>query len=264
MKWEMEMEEVEAVLEKIWDLHDKLSDAIHSISRSHFLHSVKALRSSNDLFDRAADNNKKVSDGEVKGGFVYVKDFPIEEDDHSAIHEAKSLNSIRTALENLEDQLEFFHTVQTQQRAERDAAIARLEESRIVLALRLADHHGKNYKVIEEARAFVGQVQNHSCSYNNIEKKSNILVNVVISSFNFAKKSLKVDHVGGLFGNAALFAVSMLALLHLHQVADRDRDRDHHGYISDLHQVKVNTNVTKVYIPEGSSSNGLDVLSARG
>lgn len=103
------MEEVEAVLEKIWDLHDKLSDAIHSISRSHFLLSVKALRSSNDLFDRAADNNKKVSDDEVKGGFVYVKDFPIEEDAHSAIHEAKSLNSIRTALENLEDQLEFFH-----------------------------------------------------------------------------------------------------------------------------------------------------------
>lgn len=152
--------------------------------------------------------------------------------------------------------------MQTQQRAERDAAIARLEESRIVLALRLADHHGKNYKVIEEARAFVGQVQNHSCSYNNIEKKSNILVNVVISSFNFAKKSLKVDNVGGLFGNAALFAVSMLALLHLHQVADRDGE--HHGYISDLHQVKVNTNVTKVYIPEGGSSNGLDVLSARG
>ncbi|KAI3720624.1 hypothetical protein L2E82_31615 [Cichorium intybus] len=267
MKWEMDMEEVEAVLEKIWDLHDKLSDAIHSISRSHFLHSVKALRSSNDLFDRAADNNKKVSDDDVKGGFVYVKDLPIEEDDVSAIHEAKSLNSIRTALENLEDQLEFFHTVQTQQRAERDAAIARLEQSRIVLALRLADHHGKNYKVIEEARAFVGQVQNHtyvsteSYNNNNIEKRPNILVKVVISSFNFAKKSLKVDHVGGVLGNAALFAVSMLALLHLHQVADRDR------YISDLQQVNttyLNKNVTKVYIPEGASSNGLDVLSARG
>ena len=148
-------------------------------------------------------------------------------------------------------------TVQTQQRAERDAAIARLEQSRIVLALRLADHHGKNYKVIEEARAFVGQVQNHSY----LEKRSNTLVKVVISSFNFAKKSLKVDHVGGVLGNAALFAVSMVALLHLHQVADRDR------YISDLQQVntsQLNKNVTKVYVPQGASSNGLDVLSARG
>ncbi|MFS8013681.1 putative plastid division protein PDV1/PDV2 [Helianthus anomalus] len=270
MKWEMnmEMEDVEAVLEKIWDLHDKLSDAIHSISRSHFLHSVKSLRSSTDLFAPS----KKLSDADVKGGFVYVKDFPVEEDDDSAIHEAKSLNSIRTALENLEDQLEFFHTVQTQQRAERDAAIARLEQSRIVLALRLADHHGKKYKVIEEARAFVGEVQNHAKfvqpengGYTSAEtyERSNILVKVVISSFNFAKKSLQVDHLGGVLGNAALFAVSMLALLHLHQVGDRDR------YISDLqqrHEVnnKQNKNVTKVYVPEGGTSNGLDVLSARG
>ncbi|KAI7725509.1 hypothetical protein M8C21_007051 [Ambrosia artemisiifolia] len=260
MKWEMEMEmeEVEAVLEKIWDLHDKLSDAIHSVSRSHFL------QSNNNLPDAA----------DVKGGFVYVKDFPIQHDD-SAIHEAKSLNSIRTALENLEDQLHFFHTVQTQQRAERDAAIARLEQSRIVLALRLAEHHGKKYKVIEEARAFVGEVQNRAKfvppengGYTSVEsydagKRSNILVKVVISSFNFARKSLKVDHVGGVLGNAAVFAVSMLALLHLHQVGDKDR------CISDLqqrHEVnnKVNKNMTKVYIPEGGTSNGLDVLSARG
>ncbi|PWA47410.1 plastid division1 [Artemisia annua] len=165
-------------------------------------------------------------------------------------------------------------TVQTQQRAERDAAIARLEQSRIVLALRLADHHGKKYKVIEEARAFVGEVQNHgkfvppengytSAESYNGGKSSNILVKVVISSFNFAKKSLKVDHLGGVLGNAALFAVSMLALLHLHQVNDRDR------YISDLQQIhevnnRLNKNVTKVYLPEGGSTNGLDVLSARG
>lgn len=272
---EMEMEEIEAVLEKIWDLHDKLSDAIHSISRSHFLHSVKAL-TTKTTSSHNNNFNKKVlsSSDDVKGGFVYVKDYPPIEESESAIHEAKSLNSIRTALENLEDQLEFFHTVQTQQRAERDAAIARLEQSRIVLALRLADHHGKKYKVIEEARAFVGEVQNHgkfvppengytSAESYNGRKSSNILVKVVISSFNFAKKSLKVDHLGGVLGNAALFAVSMLALLHLHQVNDRDR------YISDLQQIhevnnRLNKNVTKVYLPEGGSTNGLDVLSARG
>ncbi|KAK9145331.1 hypothetical protein Sjap_005234 [Stephania japonica] len=32
MKWDMEMEEIEALLEKIWDIHDKLNDAIHAIS----------------------------------------------------------------------------------------------------------------------------------------------------------------------------------------------------------------------------------------
>ncbi|KAK8267049.1 hypothetical protein V6Z11_D12G283400 [Gossypium hirsutum] len=137
MKWDMEIEEIEAVLEKIWDLHDKLSDAIHSISRAHFLNSIKALKESdkkklyNDVVVGADDN---------RTGFVYVKEFRIDDGD-SAIQEAKSLNAIRTALENLEDQLEFFHTVQIQQRVERDAAIARLEQSRIILALRLADHH---------------------------------------------------------------------------------------------------------------------------
>lgn len=143
-----------------------------------------------------------------------------------------------------------------------------------MLALRLADHHGNKYKVIEEARAFVGEVQNHSkyvppvngytsAESYNVGKRSNILFKVVNSSFNFAKKSLKIEHLGGVLGNAALFAVSMLALLHLHQVADRDR------YISDLQQIhegnsSLNKNVTKVYLPEGGSSNGLDVLSARG
>lgn len=101
MKWEMEIEEIEAILEKIWDLHDKLSDAIHSISRVHFLNSIKSLRKS--------DKNKPLNDvDEHRSGFVFAKDFRVDDDD-LAIQEAKSLNSIRTALENLEDQLEFFH-----------------------------------------------------------------------------------------------------------------------------------------------------------
>ena len=101
MKWEMEIEEIEAILEKIWDLHDKLSDAIHSISRFHFLNSIKSLRKS--------DKSKPLNDvDENRFGFVYAKDFRVEDDD-LAIQEAKSLNAIRTALENLEDQLEFFH-----------------------------------------------------------------------------------------------------------------------------------------------------------
>lgn len=110
MKWEMELDEIEAVLEKIWDLHDKLSDAIHSISRSHFLNSIKSLRKSDHFFT----NKKKSSfsdseENQRTTGFVFVKDFRVDEDDDSAIQEAKSLNAIRSALESLEDQLEFFH-----------------------------------------------------------------------------------------------------------------------------------------------------------
>ncbi|KAF1898451.1 hypothetical protein Lal_00042145 [Lupinus albus] len=232
MKWHMEIEEIELVLENIWDLHDKLSDAIHSISRSHFLSSIKTLKNSHNILAAAADGGGGAA--ENHGGFVFVKDFR-PDDDESAIHEAKSLNAIRTALENLEDQLEFFHTIQTQQRVERDAAIARLEQSRVVLAMRLAEHQGKKYKVIEEALAFVGDVHDANCLVSPetlygqpncrgaenfaIEKGkgSNILINVFLSSINFVKKSLALDHMGGMVGNAAMVAVSMIALLHLHQ-----------------------------------------------
>lgn len=101
MKWEMEIEEIEAILEKIWDLHDKLSDAIHSISRAHFHNSVK--------FVRKSDKSKPLNNfDENRFGFVYAKGFRTDDVD-LAIREAKSLNAIRTALENLEDQLEFFH-----------------------------------------------------------------------------------------------------------------------------------------------------------
>ncbi|KAL3574856.1 hypothetical protein D5086_022957 [Populus alba] len=364
MKWDMELEEIEAVLEKIWDLHDKLSDAIHSISRSHFLHSIKSLKTTtttnkklHNESDVGFEDNNSNSNNRASG-FVFFKDFRVDGNDFSAIQEAKSLNSIRTALENLEDQLEFFHgicevsvwgfsfggfllgmissadvgdsiasivlgansdalssilvvvsyasiyvgrtlcctfhiyasldinvissvmqTVQIHQRAEIDAAIARLEQSRIILAMRLAEHHGKKYKVIEEALAFVGDVHDasHFVSPENLYgsptspsgenlirregKKPSTVIKVLLSSFEFAKKSIKLDHVGGLLGNAALFTVSMIAMLHLHQVAHK-----HHPYKQeDLYS---NRNGKKAFGLEGSSSNGsldhLDVMLAKG
>ncbi|KAK6117717.1 hypothetical protein DH2020_048569 [Rehmannia glutinosa] len=247
MKWEMEVDEIEAVLEKIWDLHDKLSDAIHSISRAHFLNSIKnpARKSDGFYFKRkkkAADDD---DDPENKGGsgFVFVKEFRVEEDEH-AVQEAKSLYAIRIGLESLEDQLEFFHTVQTQQRAERDAAIARLEQSRIILAMRLAEHQGKKYKVIEEAHALVGDVRDASRfvapenlygstpyppGESFVGKRPNAIINFFVSSFTFVSKSLKLDHTVGIMGNAALFAISMLAFVHLSQVGYKEK------YTLDLH-----------------------------
>ncbi|KAE8694954.1 ribosome bioproteinsis protein BMS1-like protein [Hibiscus syriacus] len=59
----MEIEEIEAVLEKIWNLHDKLSNAIHSISRVHFLNSIKALIKSDKkkLFNEVGDDKRNDS-----------------------------------------------------------------------------------------------------------------------------------------------------------------------------------------------------------
>ncbi|KAE8726325.1 protein FAR1-RELATED SEQUENCE 5-like [Hibiscus syriacus] len=52
-----------AVLEKIWNLQDKLSNAIHSISRAHFLNFIKALIKSDKkkLFNDVDDDKQNGS-----------------------------------------------------------------------------------------------------------------------------------------------------------------------------------------------------------
>ncbi|KAE8733884.1 Plastid division protein PDV1 [Hibiscus syriacus] len=275
MKWDMEIEEIEAVIEKICDLHDKLSDAIHSISRAHFINSIKALRK----FDNKKLFNDVVGGIDNRTGFVFVKDFTVDDGD-SSIQEAKSLNAIRTALENLEDQLEVFHTVQIQQQVERDAAIARLEQSRIILALRLAEHHGKKYKVIDEALSFVGDVHDASryvspenlyCTPNSPSgenlashegKRSNTLVKILFSNFNYAKKSLNFDHMGGILTNAALFTVSMIAMMYLQRIALSEHSGRQEDNIDNRRNSRKNSRL------EGSSSydhsSHLNVYLARG
>ncbi|KAK4766564.1 hypothetical protein SAY87_008206 [Trapa incisa] len=269
MKWDMEIDEVEAVLEKIWDLHDKLSDAIHSISRSHFLDTIKAVsKKSGDKQPSQLHQQQQQGGGEEEkrsSGYVFVKDCGVYSE---ALQEAKSLNSIRTALENLEDQLEFFHTVQIQQRAERDAALARLEQSRVILAMRLAEHNGKKYKVIEEALAFVGDVEDanrcifpenlygpsNSTDDDLVIQKGNTLMKYLISSFNFVKGSLGLDHMGRILGNAALVAVTMVAVLNFSQAKQREHVHKHHD---DLYSR--NTSKKPPKLP-----GQLDVLMARG
>ena len=96
----MELEEIEAILEKIWDLHDKLSDAIHSISRSHSLNSIKALRkhhnnnnnNNNNINKKKQFNLENYAVEDIgRAGFVFVKDFQVDDDD-SAIQEANGKN----------------------------------------------------------------------------------------------------------------------------------------------------------------------------
>lgn len=234
------MEEIESALEKLCDLHDNLSDAIHSISRAHFLSSLRNPR-----------NRKKSPDDpdrETGAGFVFVKDFRVV-DGESSVQQAKSLYVIRTALENLEDQLEFFHTVQMQQHAERDSALARIEQSRIFLTVALSEYQGKKYKLIEEAKALVGDVQNasHLVSPDHLfgstpypsgesfslqkGERPNPLINFFLSTLSFVSKSLKLDHTIGILGNAALLAISMLAFVQMsrdHSTFDRQTTQVFH------------------------------------
>ncbi|OEL30169.1 Plastid division protein PDV1 [Dichanthelium oligosanthes] len=214
-------EEVEAVLETIWDLHDKVSDAIHALSRAHFLRAVR----------------RRASAGDRPAGLVYVKGgglAAVGDGDEAAslaalAEEARSLHAIRAALEDLEDQFECFLAVQSQQQAERDFALARLEQSRIMLAIRLKEHNGKNHEVIDEASDFVRNVyQGPSLSVNkpekcadfsnNMAKGQNFFARMVSSSLAIAGSSFSLKNLGGALGNSAAFAIGIVTLLQLRQI----------------------------------------------
>lgn len=170
-------------------------------------------------------------------------------------------------------------TIQLQQRAEKDAAIARLEQSRIILALRLAEHHGKKYQVIEEALAFVGDVHDASrfispdnlCNSPTSPSKNimspggqaNRFIKVLVSSFNFAKNSLKLDHMGGILGNAAIIAVSMIAMLHLQQVSYKEHPQRQKDTVYNRRGSKIRSQLEGSSSTNGRSKN-LDVFLARG
>lgn len=105
-----------------------------------------------------------------------------------------------------------------------------------MLAMRLSTHQGKKHKVIEEALAFVGDVQDAgrfispenlfgSSDNSGIPGgiKTNFMVRVLISCFNYAKNNIKLDHMGGIMGNAAMVAVTMVALLNINHVSAKQR-----------------------------------------
>jgi hypothetical protein len=101
--------------------------------------------------------------------------------------------------------------------------------------MRLAEHQGKKHRIIDEVLAFVGEVSDksqfisfedvratHSRSEDDLEHNrgngSRIMSNMLSSSLSLAKNSFRLDKIGGALGNAAMFAVSMLAFFQLHQI----------------------------------------------
>ncbi|RAL39012.1 hypothetical protein DM860_011498 [Cuscuta australis] len=81
----------------------------------------------------------------------------------------------------------------------KDVALARLGQSRIILVMILADHRGKKYKFIEDAQALVRDVHEdrHFFPWRKFlatkGRCSNILLTVLLSSFEFVNKSLGLD-----------------------------------------------------------------------
>lgn len=261
VKMEMEMggEEMEAVMERAWDLHDRISDAILCLSKSHFMHSIRK-KPPNPLppsFSAPGNQNHgclkhdqnaaqhHISNGAADPVSVpaHCADFLQEED---LFAETRSLNAIRNALEVLENQLYFLHTLQLQQRADKDAALMRLEESRLMLLRRLREHHGRELTVIQEALAFASDRdeaedihsnrcarQNSStretnkpvcCNKNektdenseNLQNKCQTGLTCFLNfSIQFMKNSEPLHRMAGVVAKVALIAVSMLTVLQL-------------------------------------------------
>ena len=106
MRWDAA--EAEAALERIWDLHDRLSDAILAASRAHLL--LPAPPPPPVPSAPFAKGTHRVCGGS-KNGCVFVKGGGGDAlaAAAEAVAEARSLHAIRSALEDVEDHLEFLH-----------------------------------------------------------------------------------------------------------------------------------------------------------
>lgn len=130
------------VLSQASKLHAKIDDAIERV-----------LNYDTEINGKKAD---PVVDGE-QGRFANGGKSSGTQMGVDGVKEARSLSSIRDALEILEDQLDCLQVLQEQQQADREAALLDLEESKRIFLERLRHHQGKEKEVVEEALAFVGE-----------------------------------------------------------------------------------------------------------
>ncbi|KAG0616152.1 hypothetical protein M758_5G093900 [Ceratodon purpureus] len=146
----MEADEIRVVLARASELHAKISEAIERALKTEFQRSTSS---------RSLDSNfSSVLDGDESNDFAR---FDRDSDKSVSIGdsnvEARTLGLIRDALETLEEQLEALQSMQNHQRAEKDAVLAELEESRHLLLLKLKNHQGREWEVVQEALAFAGE-----------------------------------------------------------------------------------------------------------
>lgn len=138
----METDEIIMVLGQASKLHVKIEDAIERV-----------LQHGTEI---NGENAASAVDGD-QGGRANGGKFSQSEVGVDGAMEARSLSSIRDALEVLEDQLDCLQILQQQQQADREAALSDLEESKRIFSERLRRHQGREWEVVHEALAFAGE-----------------------------------------------------------------------------------------------------------
>nr|ABK22404.1 unknown [Picea sitchensis] len=145
----METDEIIMVLAQASKLHAKIEDAIERVLQ----------------YDTEINGeNAAPAADEAQGGCVNGGKFSQSEMGVDGAMEARSLSSIRDALEVLEDQLDCFQILLQQQQADREAALSDLGESKRIFLGRLRRYQGREREVVDEALAFAGEptVENDS------------------------------------------------------------------------------------------------------
>ncbi|XP_057816339.1 plastid division protein PDV1 isoform X1 [Cryptomeria japonica] len=273
----MEGEEMEAVMERAWDLHDKMSDAIHSLCKSLFFSSIGNQKQMNPSSHFSHSQPPHIYN---------LLSIPSNSSDDDLFTEITSLNAIRNALETLENQLYLLQTLQVQQRAEKDAALMQLEESRRILLKRLKEHRGRDMSIIKEALAFASDGDeagdshlnpnvfqdcsmaeaNKALSTNkNDERHNNTadlqkkcqggLAYLLDFGYQFVKNSDNLHAVAGVVTKVALVAVSMFAIFRLQQTPDGTRKEDRRSKASRMQKN------TRQYTEHQRATNGEDYFA---
>lgn len=143
----MDADEIRVVLARASELHAKFNEAIERALTSDVVQST-----GDERFD--ADFHSVLDGDEINGFERLDRDFSKGVEGNA---EARTLGLICDTLDTLEGQLEALQCMQNHQRAEKDAALAELEESRHLLLLKLKNHRGREWQVVQEALAFAGE-----------------------------------------------------------------------------------------------------------
>eukprot|EP00253_Pinus_taeda_P012837 PITA_12837 len=136
------MDEITIVLGQASELHAKIEDAIERV-----FHCDTAINGENTA--PSVDGDKR---GCLNGGNFLQSEVGVDRS-----MEARSLSSIRDALEVLQEQLDCLQILLQQQQADREAALYDLDECKRIFVERLRRHQGRERDVVLEALAFAGE-----------------------------------------------------------------------------------------------------------
>ncbi|XP_059650970.1 uncharacterized protein LOC132298586 isoform X2 [Cornus florida] len=147
---------LQILTERAWALHDKISDIIHQDSIS---------------FCTLCSQH---------GRNCEIEETPQEERDR--------LITIRDSLKDVENMLVFLQKLKSWQMKDQYAALAHLEETRLILMERVTQYRGRAHSVIEELNAYFGDGRT-AFNWNlqmQREKKNDLLGNDRISTSLFS------------------------------------------------------------------------------